>query len=236
LYGAVDAVVAHSEFGRRQLVERLGVPEDKVTVIRHGAFEYLNRVPEGPLPAELHDTGQPVVLCFGLLRPYKGVDVLLEAWRALAGAGAQLWIVGRPRMDVARWLSAPPAGVQFVPRFVSDSELAACFRRCQLVVLPYRATERFDFSGVLATALAFATPAVVSDVGGFGELAQAGAARLVAPGDAPGLASALAELIGDETARGQLSAAARGLAEGPYSWSQIAQRTLELYRALAGAG
>jgi len=35
------------------------------------------------------------------------------------------------------------------------------------VVLPYRGTERLDFSGVLATALAFAKPTVVSDVGGF---------------------------------------------------------------------
>lgn len=153
---------------------------------------------------------------------------------SLGAEAAQLWIVGRPRMEVAAWRSAPPPGVQLVPRFVSEVELAACFRRCQLVVLPYRATERFDFSGVLATALAFGTPAVVSDVGGFGELAAAGAARLVAPGDAAALATAVEDLLGDEAARGRIGASARALAEGPYSWSEIAQRTLELYRRLAG--
>ena len=49
-------------------------------------------------------------------------------------------------------------------------------------MLPYSRTERFDPSGVLATALAFGKPTVVSDVGGFGEVAAAGAARLVPPG------------------------------------------------------
>jgi glycosyltransferase involved in cell wall biosynthesis len=238
LYESVDAVVAHSEFGRRQLVERLGVPEAKVSLIRHGAFDHLTRLPDGPLPAELDDTGGPVVLFFGLLRPYKGVQVLLQAWRGLAGMGgeAQLWIVGRPRMDIAAWRVEPPPGVQFVPRYVSDSELAACFRRCQVVVLPYLDTERFDFSGVLATALAFGTPSLVSDVGGFGELARAGAVQLVTPGDPGALAEALSGLLADRSRRQQMGDAARALAEGPYSWNQIAQRTLELYRRVKGGG
>ena len=41
LYGRVDAVVVHSNYGRRQLVERLGVDSAKVHVIPHGAFDYL---------------------------------------------------------------------------------------------------------------------------------------------------------------------------------------------------
>jgi glycosyltransferase involved in cell wall biosynthesis len=232
-YEAVDAVVAHSEFGRRQLVERLGVAAEKVRVIHHGAFDYLTRLPDGPLPAELSDAGGPVVLFFGLLRPYKGLDVLLEAWRRLGDPDAQLWIVGRPKMPLASLHAAAPAGVQFVPRFVSDAELAACFGRADMVVLPYRSTERFDFSGVLATALAFAKPSVISDVGGFAEIAAAGGARLVAPGDAPGLAAALAELLANASQRQRLAEAARGLAEGPYSWTEAARLTMSLYLELS---
>ena len=70
-----------------------------------------------------------------------------------------------------------------MPEFVPDAELPAYFRRADVVVLPYSRTERFDQSGVLATALAFGKPVVLSDVGGFAEVAAAGAARLVAPGD-----------------------------------------------------
>ena len=67
-------------------------------------------------------------------------------------------------------------------RYVSDQELAGCFSAADVVVLPYVETERLDFSGVLATALAFGKPSVLTDVGGFREVADAGAARLVPPG------------------------------------------------------
>jgi glycosyltransferase involved in cell wall biosynthesis len=233
LYGAVDAVVVHSEYGRRELVQRLRIDPAKVRVIHHGAFEHLARVPARELPAELRGAGGPVVLCFGLLRPYKGIEVLLEAWRSLR-ADAELWIVGRPRMPIEPLVASAPPGVKWVTRFVSDAELAACFDRADLIALPYLRTERLDFSGVLATALGFGKPSVVSDVGGFGELAEAGAARLVTPGDADELAGALEDLLSDRAQRERLAAGARAAAAGPYSWTAAATQTLALYRELAG--
>jgi len=245
LYDAVDAVVSHSEYGRRQLVERLGVDPAKVRVIPHGAFDHLANLAGTHLPAELRAAGGPVVLFFGLLRPYKGLEVLLEAWRELRSVplagdrpGAherpELWIVGRPRMELEPLRELAPPGVRFVSRFVSDAELAACFRRADAVVLPYLETERFDFSGVLATALAFGKPAVISDVGGFGEVAATGAARLVAPGDPAALRDALAELIADPAARARLARGALAAAAGQYSWTEAARQTLALYRELTG--
>jgi len=235
LYDAVQAVVVHSEHGRAQLVQRLGVPAEKVRVIHHGAFEHLARLPDGPLPPELPDPGGAVVLFFGLLRPYKGLDVLLDAWRRIqAPPGSRLWIVGRPRMPIAE-LARTAAGVALLPRFVSEGELAACFRRADLVVLPYVEAERLDFSGVLATALAFGKPSVVSDVGGFPEVAQTGAAQLVPPRDPDALADALRRLIGDPEARRRLAEGARRAAAGPYSWKESASRTLSLYRDLTQA-
>jgi glycosyltransferase involved in cell wall biosynthesis len=231
LYGAVDAIVAHSEYGRAQLVGELGLDSRKVHVIHHGAFEYLTRLPEAGLPAELAAPEAPVVLFFGLLRPYKGVDVLLRAWREVQGA--ELWIVGRPRMDTAPLRALAGPTVRFVSRFVSDSELAACFRRATVAVLPYSRTERFDQSGVLATALAFSKPTVLTDVGGFGEVAATGAARLVAPGDADALADALTGLLADSAERERMAAAAAAAAAGPYSWDEAARRTLAVYGALS---
>ena len=141
LYDAVDALVVHSEYGRGQLVRGLGLDPGKVHVIHHGAFEHLARLPSQPLAAELEQVAGPVVLFFGLLRPYKGVDVLLEAWRGVP-AGAELWIVGRPRMDIAPLLARAPAGVRFVSRFVSDAELRGVLpprRRRRAPVLAHRA-------------------------------------------------------------------------------------------------
>ena len=235
LYDAVDALVVHSEYGREQLVRELGLDPGKVHVIHHGAFEHLARLPSTPLVSELEQVAGPVVLFFGLLRPYKGVDVLLEAWREVPAGGAELWIVGRPRMDIAPLLASAPPGVRFVSRYVPDTELASYFRRADVVVLPYSRTDRFDQSGVLATALAFAKPVVLSDVGGFGEVAATGAGVLVGPGDVGSLSAALRRVLGDEGERSRLAEAARAAAAGPYSWDEAARRTLDVYRGLTSA-
>jgi glycosyltransferase involved in cell wall biosynthesis len=228
LYERVDAVVVHSEHGRDRLVEHLGVAPEKVRVIAHGAFEHLARIPhERPLPPALAEVERPVVLCFGLMRPYKGIDVLIEAWREIDDA--ELWIVGMPRMDIDALRASAPASVRWVPRFVADDELAAYFRRADLVVLPYR---EIDQSGVLFTALAFGAPLLLSAVGGFPELAAHGAAALVAPGDASALASELRRLLADRAARERLAAGARAATRGPYSWDAIAAEHLDLYRAI----
>jgi glycosyltransferase involved in cell wall biosynthesis len=121
--------------------------------------------------------------------------------------------------------------VRWVPRFITDDEIAAYFRRADLVVLPYR---EIDQSGVLFTALAFGVPLLLSAVGGFPELAAHGAAALVPPGDPPALAAELRRLLADDAARERLAAAARAAAAGPYSWDAIAGEHLALYGSLAG--
>ena len=231
VFARMDAVVALSEHGARRLRDEVGLEPARVRVIPHGAFDYLTRLPvEKPLPAELEGAAGPVVLFFGLLRPYKGVETLLDSFREIEGA--ELWIVGNPRMDVEplRRLAAQARGrVRFVTRFVEDAEIPPIFRRADLVVLPYRDVEH---SGVLYTGLAFGKPLVLSAVGGFPEVAAHGAARLVAPGDRDGLAAALSELVADEGARERMAVAAREAAAGPYSWDSAAAKTLHLYREL----
>ncbi|MFL5872467.1 MAG: glycosyltransferase family 4 protein [Solirubrobacterales bacterium] len=235
VFGAMDAVVAHSEHSATRLRDEVGLDPDRVHVIPHGAFDYLTRLPEEkPLPAELEGAEGPVILCFGLLRPYKGIENLLEAYSRVAG-GAELWVVGNPRMDVGplqRRAEEAGGRVRFVTRFVDEAEIPAIFRRAALVVLPYLDAEH---SGVLYTGLAFGKPLVLSAVGGFPDVAAAGAARLVPPGDTDALASTLAELIEDETARAELAAAATRAATGPFSWQRSAQLHLDLYRKLIEA-
>lgn len=236
MFGAMDAVIAHSAHTAERLRDVVGLPAERVRVIPHGAFDYLTSLPrEAPLPPELAEAEGPVILFFGLLRPYKGLDVLLDAFSQVSGA--ELWIAGKPRMDVGplHEKAARATGtVRFVPRFITDDEIPALMRRADIVVLPYLEAEQ---SGVLYTGLAFGKPMVVSAVGGFSEVAREhGAARLVLPGDAGELARALGELIGDPAERERLAKGARAAAAGPYSWDSIAARTADLYEELAGAG
>ena len=223
LYDRFDAVVVHSEHGARRLTGELALDPSRVHVIPHGVFEHLASAPAAaPPPAD-----RPVVLCFGLMRPYKGIDLLLEAWQDIDDA--ELWIAGMPRMDIGPLRAAAPPNVRFFPRFITDAELPAYFRRADLVVLPYR---EIDQSGVLFTALAFGRPLLLSDVGGFPEIAATGAARTFPAGDAAALAASLRGLLSDRAALAALAESAAALAQGPCSWEAIAARTLELYDSL----
>jgi glycosyltransferase involved in cell wall biosynthesis len=231
---AVDAVVVHSQAGAARVVEEAGVPAERVHVVPHGAFTHLTRTPAGPLPDALRGLeGRRVVLFFGLVRPYKGVDLLVESLAGTPG-DVVLLVVGMPRMPLAPLeRRAAELGVadrvRFVPQFVPDTDVAVYFERADLVVLPYREIEQ---SGVLYTALAFGKPLLLSAVGGFPEIAKRGAARLVEPGSVESLRAGMTGLLDDEPGRRVLSQAALALASGEHSWERVAALTEELYRRL----
>src|SRR2546421_3584607 len=137
----MDAGVVHSEHGAARLRDELGLDPGRIRAIPHGAFDYLTRLPaESPLPPELAEVEGPVVLFFGLLRPYKGIDVLVDAFRSVKDA--ELWIVGNPRMPTGPLHEVAGPNVRFVERFVTDPEIPAFFRRADLVALPYRQTDQ----------------------------------------------------------------------------------------------
>lgn len=231
----MDAVIVHSGHGARRLHEELGADPARVHVIEHGAFDYLTRLDrEEPLPPELAAVDKTVILFFGLIRPYKGVDVLLDAFADVPDA--ELWVVGMPHMDLAplRELAARARGtVRFVPRFVDEHEIPGYFRRADVVVLPYR---EIDQSGVLYTALAFGKALVLSAVGGFEEVADGGrVARIVPPDDRDALAEVLSQLASKPELRVQLERAAARAAAEKYSWDSVGERTLALYEQLLAA-
>jgi len=240
-FGAMDAVIAHSRRGAERLVGEVGLPAERVRVIPHGAFDYLAELPDRGLPPELaEEPGEkgPVILFFGLLRPYKGIDVLLEAVRGMepGPVAPELWIVGNPRMDLGALRSLAersPIRVRWLTRFIEDPEIPALMNRADLLVLPYTDGEQ---SGVLYTGIAFGKAMVVSEVGGIGEVAaEHGLARLVPPGDPDALRHELEVLTGPEgpTAREELATRSRQAAAGPFAWGTIAGQTMDLYEEVS---
>lgn len=219
LYERVDAVVAHTEHSRVRL-EALGIDPVKLHVIPHGAFTN----PSVPArPPELPESPGRVVLFFGLLRAYKGLDVLLAAWRGLEGA--ELWVVGAPRMELPRL----PPGVRLVPRFVSEAEAAWILDRADLVVLPYHEIEG---SGVMFSALGAGKAVLASAIGGFTELD--GVVALHEPGDVKDLREELVRLLGDPASRAELERAAATAATERFGWAPIAAAHRALYEQLTG--
>lgn len=237
---SMDRAIVHTDSSRERLV-RAGLDRDRVAVVPHGAFDYLTRIDPAPLPEPLSGVPpeRPVVLFFGLIRPYKGLDLLIEAMEAVPGA--ELWVVGNPRMRHSDLMAlreragSLPGGSRWVTRFVDEAEIGPIMERADLMVLPYREA---DQSGVLYAGLAFGLPMVVTDVGGPGEVArESGAAVAVAPEDPEALAAAIGRLVEDPTARAELGARAAEAARSLYSWETVASETEAVYEAaIARAG
>jgi glycosyltransferase involved in cell wall biosynthesis len=253
----------HSQHGRARLIDELGVDGELVHVIPHGVFTHLaERPPGSPSPRSPFETDKPVVLCFGLMRPYKGIDVLLDAWCGVEGEepldDAELWIAGMPKMDITAFLEVvgqagqghsqrgalrPQARGVETTRDTRDPHVRFVPRFIGDDELPAY-FERADLvvlpylqadqSGVLFTALAFGKPLLLSDVGGFPEMTSTGAARVVPTGDARALGQALRELLHDRAALTEMCVKARAAADGRYSWESVARAHVELYEQLLG--
>lgn len=131
------------------------------------------------------------LLFFGLVRPYKGVDVLLEAMRRLQGEDVALSVVGEWWVRDGRLcrIARQMPNVEIVDRYVSKSEAADFFGRADAVVLPYRTASA---SAVLPLAYRYGKPVIASDVEALADTVQEGATGIrVPPGDAEALAAAI---------------------------------------------
>jgi len=228
--GPFDRVVVHSAFGQASLVA-LGVPAGRVRRVVHGALDGYARV-EAVAPPRV-PKGVPVAAFVGLIRPYKGLDVLLDAWPLVRERvpDAVLLVHGRSLggdADAARATAMGALGVVAEIRYASAGEFAGDLGRADVVVLPYRS---IDQSGVLFTALALGRPVVATDVGGLGEVVgPTGAGVLVPAEDAVALAEALAALLLDPQRRVAMGEAARAAAAGDWSWGRAAEATEAIYR------
>ena len=199
-------------------------------MIPHGALDYLTRLPdERPLPPDLARVDGPVVLCFGLIRPHKGVDVLLEAFRSVAGA--ELWIVGMPRVPSTRCASSAGSRTACVSSRASFPTRRSRPTSAARSSSSYP-TSRREQSGVLNIALAFGKPLVL----GRGRLPGGRRARRRREAR-PAARSGRAGRRDQRAARRRRGAAAsrRRRGEGgrrSLPWDEIAARTIDLYRSL----
>ena len=233
LYSTCDRVIVHGAASRdRLLVEVGGVPSERIAVIPHALLH------AGEAAGARPEQGDPRLLFFGLIRPDKGLDLLIEALPAVAERvpGVTLDVVGSPRMPLEplreRAQALGVAGrITWDLRFVPEADVAGVIARARVVALPYRWIEG---SGVLATVLAQGVPPVVTSVGTFPELcAEYDLGDPVTPDDPGALAGALVRALTDPAARSRaLAGMARARAE--LTWERTARLTLELYeRALA---
>jgi len=220
LYNRFDRVVAHSESGREALLE-FGVRSERLRVIPHPII--------ASEPAR-RDDGR-TLLCFGLIRPYKGIDDAIEVTRRVEGA--RLLVAGDPMEPIERYRAAGGELVEWRLGYLPASEVDRAYGDSSLAILPYK--PGLDQRGMLLRAPGAGVPAVAYDVGGVGgNVRRVEAGRVVPAGDVDAMAAAVSELLDDPAKLEQAREGARRARE-TLTWQASARMHLDMYRELVDA-
>jgi len=225
-----DGFIAHTEKTLRHL-ERLGIPRQRMLLCPHPP---LHLVGGGADRSPARSKTPLEILFFGAIKPYKGIDLLLEAALMLAARGDEfrITIAGRPFLDLAPWRARMEAAglgerFRFDLDYVPDERLDRYLRSADLVVFPYR---EIDGSGALALTASYGKPIVATAIGVFAEPPVRDHVALVPADDAESLAGTLHRLIADPAARAELASKSATLAERLGDWRGYARACLEFYR------
>lgn len=223
LVPACDLVIAHSKATLDQLAA-LGMVPRRSVVIPHGPFTAPADLARCRTPGDGREPRQ--LLFFGKIRPYKGVETLLEAFAALPPElDAHLTVAGEcdPSLaaELTRLAGKSPGRVTLRFEWIPDEEAARLLHRADAVVLPFR---KITTSGSAMLALGHGLPLVIPDLPGLAELPDDAVVRY--DGTRQGLHDALAGIILADTAvLAKMSSAAHAYCAAT-NWTQIAQQTL----------
>lgn len=246
---AAKRVITVSHHSRDDIVSRLGVPPEKVTVIHNGLGRHFTPDPDGYPPGEgaagrvrgALDLSGPYVLYVGNAKVHKNLGGLLRAFRRLldrwererigrGGEGARPTLALTVRRDELRGEAAraPHEGVRFLGR-VDGGLLVDLYRGAAVFAFPSR-YEGFGYPPL--EAMACGTPVVCSNAASLPEVVGE-AALQVPPDDLDRLSAALYDLLTREDLRGRLRS--EGLRRAQmFSCRAMAEATLRVYEEVSG--
>jgi glycosyltransferase involved in cell wall biosynthesis len=165
----VDLLISLSDGATRLLRQRYPqLARVPVAVIPHGHYRQHYTAPADPdlFRRRMGLDRRPVLLCFGLLRPYKNIPGVIRAWRELPGPRPQLVVAGRP-IDSAleaevREAAEGAEDAHLLLDYAADQEVPSIFAAADVVVMPYTPGSALN-SGAAHLALSMGRPVVVND-------------------------------------------------------------------------
>jgi len=218
----------------RIFVEELvkqGVRSDRIDVIPHGILDqYVDSQKVG------QNTGPTTILFFGRITEYKGLNVLLDAFRRLVTIrpDVQLQIVGDGSLRPYQYGLENTPNLIIVNRWIDDSEIATYFNRASILVVPYTSASQ---SGVIATAAAFSMPVVATRVGALPEqIEDRQTGLLIEPGSADQLFAAMNSLLDEPEFARSLGHNLQKRTSKTANWDDIATMFKETCRKAVTSG
>ncbi len=248
-YKLSDHIFVHTEKMKRELFRDFSIREAKVTVIPHGIN---NSVPDTDLTTAQAKQrlgikeGDKTILFFGAIRPYKGLEYLVDAFLRLAEthpeyrliiAGGRRKEAGKYLEDIQRTISAHASGGQVIQKVqhVPDEETEIYFKAADVLVLPY--THIFQ-SGVLFVGYSFGLPVVATDVGSLrDDIVEGRTGFMCKPCDPVDLRRAIEEYFGSDIFKTLDSRRQeiRDWASAMHSWDEVGGITRDVYAEMLGA-
>lgn len=247
-YRLTDHIFVHTQKMKNELVEEFGASNRNVTVLRHpinDAFPDTDLTPcEAKRLLGLRNH-EKAVLFLGRIRPYKGIELLLEAFKQLVARDSdyRLILAGEPKKGSEDYLAEIQRQIRerFNPeqiivkiQFIPDVEMEVYLKAADVMVLPYK--EIFQ-SGVLFLGYSFGLPVVATDVGSFTEeIVEGKTGFLCEPGSPNELAKAIERYFQSELFKGLKfnRRKIRDYANEQHSWGAVAELTLRAYSEMLG--
>lgn len=240
VYRSAHAIVVHSQYVKKALLDAFPMPPEKVHVIPHGNFDhYLPAHPVSKAEARKKlglEEDDHVMLFFGYIREYKGLDVLLEAFALAAAKDSRLKLVvaGAPHtkaLEKQYHEMIAQAGfadrIVFHARFIDHDEVEIYFTATDLVVLPYK---HIYHSGIVHLAYSYGKPTLATNVGDFSETIEQGKSGVVTDENTPeALCEEMSRLFEDPDSLKEMGQYARNLSVTKYSWLDIGRKTRAVY-------
>jgi glycosyltransferase involved in cell wall biosynthesis len=240
LFKLGDHFIVHSERNRQQMMACFKIPPERTSLIAHGSLDFhvRNQTDHHKIRSELDiDANMKVILLFGAIRPYKGLDTALTAFaevrrdisEALLLIAGKLWQKWEPHRQLIEELEIADA-VRTHLDYVPSGEVYKYFEVADLVILPY---DQFDSqSGVGSTAVSFHKPMIVTAVGGLPDLIKDNQ-WVVPPKNPAALARAIIRCLKNPVQLAAMAADTKAVAES-LSWPPIAKKTCAIYDQLIG--
>lgn len=249
LYGIVDHVIVHTDKMKDQLIREFGVKERRVTVMVFGINNTSPRSQATRRDARNRlgiGSQERVILFFGNIAPYKGLDILVKALAKLKanGEAPKLLIAGKLKdarsvahwEDIERTIEEHNLSDRIIKKieFIPDQDVEFYYKAADVLALPYR---HIFQSGVLFLGYSFGLPVIAADVGSLkSDIVEGRTGFVCRPEEVAHLADTIAQYFGSDLYK-NLSVNREEIsryANEKYSWQRGGEITYAVYRSLQG--